>query len=89
MQRFVIGARGRANARSIHMRIPAIIIGVVLAALGGVIAYRAAFLEPNAAVVVTDRDVREVPDMLRIVGGVALLLAGAAIAFFAARRTRS
>jgi len=71
------------------MRIPAIIIGVVLAALGGVIAYRAAFLEPNAAIVVTDRDVREVPDMLRIVGGVALLLAGAAIAFFAARRTRS
>ncbi len=71
------------------MRIAAIIIGVVLAALGGVIAYRAAFLEPNAAIVVTDRDVREVPDMLRIVGGVALLLAGAAIAFFAARRTRS
>ncbi len=71
------------------MRIAAIIIGVVLAALGGVIAYRAAFLEPNAAIVVTDRDVREVPDMLRIVGGIALLLVGAATAFFAARRTRS
>ncbi|HVF88283.1 MAG TPA: hypothetical protein VM866_11875 [Pyrinomonadaceae bacterium] len=71
------------------MRIPAIIIGVVLAALGGVIAYRAAFLEPNAAIVVTDRDVREVPDILRIVGGGALLLAGAAISLFATRRTRS
>ncbi len=71
------------------MRIVAIIIGVVLAALGGVIAYRAAFLEPNAAIVVTDRGVREVPDMLRIVGGIALLLVGAATAFFAARRTRS
>ncbi|MDQ3687474.1 MAG: hypothetical protein M3430_18010 [Acidobacteriota bacterium] len=71
------------------MRIVAIIIGVVLAALGGVIAYRAAFLEPNAAIVVTDQNVREVPDMLRIVGGITLLLAGAAIAFFAARRIRS
>ena len=71
------------------MRLAAIIIGVVLAAVGGVIAYRAAFLEPNAAVVVTDRAVREVPDMLRIIGGVALLLAGAAVAIFAARRTRS
>ncbi len=71
------------------MRIVAIIIGVVLAALGGVIAYRAAFLEPNAAVVVTDRDVREVPDMLRLVGGISQHLAGTATAFCAAHRTRS
>jgi hypothetical protein len=71
------------------MRIVAMVIGVVLAALSDVIAYRAAFLEPNAAVIITDRDMREVPDMLRLVGGIALLLVGTVTALVATRRTRS
>lgn len=71
------------------MRIAAMVIGVVLAALGDVITYCAAFLEPNAAVIVTDRDMPEMPDMLRLVGGIALLLVGTVTALVAARRTRS
>ncbi|MCA1592984.1 MAG: hypothetical protein LC754_10110 [Acidobacteria bacterium] len=68
------------------MRIIFTLIGVVLAAVGGTIAYRAAFLDPHAAVVITETNVREVPNMARIVGGLVLLIIGAAVAFFSARR---
>ena len=67
----------------------AVIFGIVIAAVGGVIAYRAYFLEPAAAVVITNTDVREVPDYFRIVMGLVLLVVGAAIAFTAARRGRT
>jgi uncharacterized protein YxeA len=67
-------------------RILIIIIGIALAAGGGVIAYRAFFIEPDAAIVITESSVREVPNLARAVGGIILLVAGAAIAFFAARR---
>lgn len=60
--------------------------GIVVAAIGGVIAYRAWFLEPSAAVVITETEVREIPNTLRVAGGLALLIIGAAVAFFAARR---
>ena len=66
------------------MRIIGLIIGIIIAA-AGVIAYRALFLEPSAAVV-TNTDIREVPDTLRVVGGFFMLIAGMALAFFAARR---
>jgi hypothetical protein len=66
----------------------AIILGIVLAAVGGVIAYRAFFLEPSAAVVISNSGVRELPDTFRLVGGIVLLIVGAAIAFTAARRTK-
>jgi hypothetical protein len=65
-----------------------IILGIVLAAVGGVIAYRALFLEPSAAVVISDSGVHELPDYFRVVTGVALLILGAAIAFTSARRRR-
>ena len=68
------------------MRIVALIIGLVIAATGGVIAYRALFLEPSAAVVVTETDVRELPNTLRVASGLIMLVAGASLAFFAARR---
>lgn len=67
------------------LRAFAIILGIVLAAVGGVIAYRAFFLDPSAAVVVSERGVRELPDMFRVVAGIVLLLVGTAIAFVAAR----
>jgi hypothetical protein len=70
------------------LRAIAIILGIVLAAIGGVIAYRAYFLEPTAAVIISERGVRELPDTYRIIEGSALLLFGAAMAFFAARRKR-
>jgi hypothetical protein len=66
------------------LRIIVIIFGIVVAAVGGVIAYRAFFLEPAAAVIISERGVRELPDTLKVVEGVVLLIVGAAIAFLAA-----
>jgi hypothetical protein len=60
----------------------------VIAAVGGVIAYRAYYLEPSAAIVITNTDVREVPDYFRVVSGIVLLIVGAAIAYTAALRKR-
>ena len=70
------------------MRVFLIIFGVLLAAAGGVLAYRSYFLEPSAAVVITETTVREVPNMTRVAGGLLLLAAGAAVAIFAALRRR-
>ena len=70
------------------LRAIAIILGIVLAAIGGVIAYRAYFLEPTAAVIISERGVRELPDTYRTIEGIVLLLFGAVMAFFAARRRR-
>ena len=61
-----------------------VILGIIVAAVGGVIAYRALFLEPSAVVVITNTEVRELPNYTRAVGGIVLLIAGAAIAFFTA-----
>ena len=63
----------------------AIILGIAIAAIGGVIAYRAYFLEPSAAVVITSTEVRELPNTARVVGGIALMIVGAATAFLAGR----
>lgn len=61
-----------------------IVFGIVLSAVGGVIAYRAFFIEPTAAVIISETGVRELPDTFRVVGGLVLLVVGAAIAFTAA-----
>ena len=66
-----------------------VIFGIILAAVGGVVAYRAYFLDPSAAIVITDTGVRELPDTFKVVGGLALLVLGAAIAYTAALRRRS
>jgi hypothetical protein len=60
----------------------------VIAAVGGVIAYRAYFLEPSAAVVITNTDIRELPDYFRVITGIVLLIVGAAIAYTAALRKK-
>lgn len=70
------------------LRTVVIIFGILLAAVGGVIAYRAYFLEPGVAVVITNTDVRELPDTFRIVSGIVLLIVGAAIAYTAAIRRK-
>ena len=70
------------------MRVVLIIFGIVLAAAGGVLAYRSYFVEPSAAVVITETTVREVPNMARVFAGLLLLLAGTALALFAALRRR-
>jgi len=67
-----------------------VVCGIVLAAIGGVIAYRAIFLEPSAAIVISNEGVRELPNTFKTIEGIALLVVGAVIAFFAAiRRGRS
>ncbi len=70
------------------MRIVALIFGMVIAAWGGVIAYRAFFLEPDAAVVINTASgaVREYPNLLRASLGIMMLVGGACVAFFAGRR---
>ena len=45
-----------------------VIFGIVVAAFGGVISYRALFLEPSAAVVITNTEIRELPNYTRVVG---------------------
>jgi hypothetical protein len=71
------------------LRALAIVFGIVIAAIGGVMAYRALFLEPSSALLITNGEVREVPNTLRVAGGIALLIAGASVAFLMARKTRS
>ena len=70
------------------MRVFLVIFGVVLAAAGGALAYRSYFVEPSAAVVVTDTTVRELPNMGRAGAGLLLLAAGAVVALYAALRRR-
>ena len=68
------------------MRLIALIFGIVMAAAGGVMAYRALFIEPSTAVVITSTDVREVQNWWKAAGGILMLLAGAALSILAARR---
>lgn len=70
------------------MKILASLAAILLAAIGGVVAYRAAFVAPHAAVVITETGIREMPDVWRITLGLSLLVAGACLAFFAARPRR-
>ena len=63
-----------------------VVVGIALAASGGVVAYRAAFVEPRTAVLISEEGVREVPNTPRIVGGLALFLLGVALPVYVARR---
>ena len=65
-----------------------VIVGVLVATAGGVIAYRALFLEPTSTVLITETEIRELPNYTRVVGGALLLLIGAAVAFLAATRMK-
>jgi hypothetical protein len=70
------------------MRPVALILGIVFAAWGGVIAYRAFFTEPAATAVLDTATgaVSQYPDLLRVSLGILMLAGGGCIAFFAARR---
>ena len=66
------------------------IVGLVIAAAGGVILYRAFFVHTGADfVVTTSGEIHEVRNWWKLAGGLALLLIGAATAFLAARRSRA
>jgi hypothetical protein len=68
------------------LRIIALIAGIIVAAAGGVIAYRALFIEPSTALVITSTDVHEVKDWWKAAGGILMLLFGASTALLAIRR---
>ena len=70
------------------MKIVLLLIGILLATAGGVITYRALYLEPSSAVVITESQVREVPNYARIIGGAVLLVGGTGIAFYGVHRFR-
>ena len=63
-----------------------LIIGILLATIGGVITYRALYVEPRSAVIITDTDTRQLPNYTRVVGGALLFVGGTALALFAATR---
>jgi hypothetical protein len=68
------------------MRALLLIIGIMLATTGGVITYRALYLEPKSAVVITETDIRQLPNYTRVVSGALLFVGGAALALYAAVR---
>lgn len=70
------------------MRAAIIIVGLFLATAGGVIAFRALYLEPTSTVVITSDEIRELPNYTRVVGGALMLLVGAAAAYLAAARMK-
>jgi hypothetical protein len=66
-----------------------LIVGIVVAVAGGVIAYRALYIEPKSAIVISESGrVRELPNQARVVSGALLFVGGSAIAIFAATRRR-
>lgn len=63
-----------------------LIVGIMLATIGGVITYRALYVEPKSAVVITETDIRQLPNYTRVIGGALLFVGGTALALFAAVR---
>ena len=64
-----------------------LIVGIVVAVAGGVITYRALYVEPKSAIIVTETgSVRELPNQARVVGGALLFVGGSALAIYAATR---
>lgn len=68
------------------MRAILLIVGILVATAGGVITYRALYVEPRSAVIVTDTEVRELPNYTRVVGGALLFVSGTALALYSAVR---
>ena len=66
-----------------------LIVGILVATVGGVVTYRALYVEPRTAVVVSESGVREIPNYKRVVGGALMLVCGAAVAIIAARKVES
>jgi hypothetical protein len=63
-----------------------LIVGILVATAGGVITYRALYIEPRSAVVITETGVRELPNYKRVVGGALMLVCGTAVALIAVRK---
>ena len=70
------------------MRILLLVVGLLIATAGGVITYRALYVEPKSGVVITETGIREIPNQGRVVGGALMFVGGTALALFAATRKR-
>ena len=62
-----------------------LILGILLATIGGVITYRALYVEPPT-VVISDGGIRELPNHTRVVSGALLFVGGTALALYGATR---
>jgi len=69
-------------------RVIAFIVGLAIAVWGGVIAYRALFIDPSATAVINESTgaIHQYPNLLRVATGLIMLACGACAAFFALRR---
>lgn len=63
-----------------------LIVGIIIATAGGVITYRALYVEPRSTVVISDTGIRQLPDQARVIGGALLFVGGSALALYAATR---
>jgi hypothetical protein len=63
-----------------------LIVGILIATAGGVITYRALYVEPKSAVVITESEVRELPNYARVISGALLFVGGSALALYSAVR---
>ena len=69
------------------MKTVLLIIGILLATAGGVITYRALYVEPKSAVLITESaEIRELPNYTRVIGGALLFVGGSALALYSAVR---
>ena len=68
------------------MKVLLLIVGIIVATAGGVICYRALYVEPRSTVVISDTDIRRLPDQARVIGGALLFVGGSALALYAATR---
>ena len=65
-----------------------LIVGILVATAGGVITYRALYVEPKSELVITETEIRQIPNQARVVGGALMFVGGSALALFAATRKR-
>ena len=68
------------------MKVLLLIVGIMLATAGGVITYRALYVEPKSTIVITETNIRELPNRTRVVSGALLFVGGTALALYAAVR---
>lgn len=63
-----------------------LIVGILIATAGGVITYRALYVEPKSAVLITDNEIKDLPNYTRVIGGALLFVGGSALALYSAVR---
>jgi hypothetical protein len=63
-----------------------LIVGIMIATIGGVMTYRTLYVEPKSAVVITETGIRQIPNQARVVTGALLFIGGSALALYSAIR---